>query len=725
MHNLAARLTLPLLLAGVALAQAPQRAPAGLTFPEHRGVSIDSQIAGTLWVRGETYKARFDAGGVRFLPLFGGATRHTPFDLRFRAERSLPVEPTGQGMRVTYRQGDALTEQWNLLPRGIEQTFVLARPPAIGSEFVLRIDVDTELAFSGHRAGKGLEFQAEGLGTVTYGDGVVFDAAGARLAFASVYENGVITLRVPAAFLAHATYPVTIDPLVSTTSIAARSISEVNPDVATDPGSGEFMVVVEEILNASDHDIRAFRFAADGTLLDGSVYYESGTDLCITPHIANFPGSRRYAVVWDNESTGVQARLHAPPAAPLGVAQVTSDGVGVDTQQPDVGCFAAPTTQSIAMVVFVRRSAGVNYSLNARAVDGVFGQPFGSEFLVENAPGCDPRPDISPRAGITSINTGHWLVVWQKKTALCNGGDIWFAALNQGGVLAAPAPLEDGPEDEVLPRVVTSGADSQVVWQEDNNAGNISTVHLRRSLTGNTFSQIGAKFCLSCIEPGVNRADRQVGPAIAFDGCRHSYLYLEGPPAQQSPKAACMFVEPGTILFSEGHVALSTNPRAHGSLAIDHVDGTRHAVVWHELTSAGDFDVRAAFYEGRSPTGGVTVVPTHCGRTRIDIVATQPPTVGHPFAVDLVGFSGAPVLLVGAPTTPIPLCVAVPNPCALGVSPIVLNILGTRFATTVPCQSGLVNGALAFQGVDVNVIGGCSFAGAPLRTTDTLVVSFQ
>jgi hypothetical protein len=121
----------------------------------------------------------------------------------------------------------------------------------------------------------------------------------------------------------------------------------------------------------------------------------------------------------------------------------------------------------------------------------------------------------------------------------------------------------------------------------------------------------------------------------------------------------------------------------------------------------------------------VTVVPTHCGRTRLGIAATEPPAVGHPFAVDLVGFSGAPVLLVGAPTTPLPLCVAVPNPCALGVSPIVLNILGTRFATTVPCQSGLVNGALAFQGVDVNVLGGCSFAGVPLRTTDTLVVRFQ
>ncbi len=171
-------------------------------------------------------------------------------------------------------------------------------------------------------------------------------------------------------------------------------------------------------------------------------------------------------------------------------------------------------------------------------------------------------------------------------------------------------------------------------------------------------------------------------------------------------------------------VNYSLSARAVDSLAIDHLDGTRHAVVWHELTSAGDFDVRAAFYEGRSTAGGVTVVPTFCG-TRLDIVATSPPAVGHPFAVDLVGFSGAAVLLVGAPTTPQPLCFAVPNPCALGVSPIVLNILGTRFAAVVPCESGLVNAPLAFQSVDVGVTAGCSFAGVPLRTTDTLVVRFQ
>jgi hypothetical protein len=375
------------------------------------------------------------------------------------------------------------------------------------------------------------------------------------------------------------------------------------------------------------------------------------------------------------------------------------------------------------MAVFVRRSGGVNFSLRGVRLQSN-GIPTGGEFLIDGSPGCDPRPDIAPTGGVPL----HWAVVWQEHNAVCGNPDIWFAAVGLGGVIAPAVELEGDNDDETIPRVVTAGSDSLVGWTQVSVSFGLDVVGVLMRRSGNTFTQIGPKVSLSAAEPGCPRAANQASLALGYDGCRHSYAYMEN----QRPFAACVLVAEGAYIYSEGHASLSATTNNCGATAMTFVPGSttspvRYAVVWQE-DMGSHFDVRGAFYDGRATTGGVATVRTGCGRTPTGIQAVGDPVLGHRFEIQLNNVVGAPLIVIGSPAPlPIDLCFALPNNCQLGVFPTLVTLPGDRFATTLPCNPLLVGGRLAFQGVDVGAGGGCSAAtfGVALRTTNTLVATFQ
>lgn len=82
-----------------------------------------------------------------------------------------------------------------------------------------------------------IEFCDGGEPTIVYGAAFAVDASGAREPITTAYDGQRISLRLPAAWLATARFPVTIDPLTSATKLVNNSFAQaVSLDIARDNG---------------------------------------------------------------------------------------------------------------------------------------------------------------------------------------------------------------------------------------------------------------------------------------------------------------------------------------------------------------------------------------------------------------------------------------------------------------------------------------------------------
>ncbi len=119
-------------------------------------------------------------------------------------------------------------------------------------------------------------------------------------------------------------------------------------------------------------------------------------------------------------------------------------------------------------------------------------------------------------------------------------------------------------------------------------------------------------------------------------------------------------------------------------------------------------------------SGSFTPVPTGCGA--VTLTPGGSPELGGTVTMTLGGVTGIPLMWIGAPMAPAPLCP--PAPCALGASLTILLPVGS-FSATIPCDPTLIGGVLAVQGADVLGAGGCGVVpfGVPFSVSSTVVVT--
>ncbi|MCA9319189.1 MAG: hypothetical protein KDB53_00570, partial [Planctomycetes bacterium] len=180
----------------------------------------------------------------------------------------------------------AVMERYRIEPESIEQIFVVARAPSDYGDLVCSLRVDTDLPLrAGH---SGLVF-AGSHGGVRYGEAVAILASGRRVAMRTVASESGFDLVLPAGEFDDRSFPITIDPLISTISIAGTSIDKIMPDVAflRDPtGSRDlFLEVNVEVFSAVDHDIAATILDSGGAAI-GSFYVDISTESWTAARIA-------------------------------------------------------------------------------------------------------------------------------------------------------------------------------------------------------------------------------------------------------------------------------------------------------------------------------------------------------------------------------------------------------------------------------------------------------
>jgi len=421
----------------------PEAPISGLRGIDRSRTHYDEPGDGSLWVRGTNYKTSFDADGATYFPLFGPRqAQHYPHALSpdrvtiggepIHFERAPARARSGE--RVELDRG-AFVEAYDFQPGSIEQTFVFREWPGAG-ELVLHIPLASALASS--ECTDGFEFRGE-LGRVTYGRAIAIDGAGRRVAAPTALVDGGITIRVSEEFLAAASFPLVIDPIVSTFQVDTTSYDDFLADVAYDATYDRWLVVYEETVTSTDHDIYHVVLNSTGGFLWGG-YLNSNNADWNDPRCANMNSADQFLMVANVGAVGanirgrfVQAGFHAPSNE-----FAISSGESGTMIAPAVGGDPFPTGPALYCVVYERLYSPGDNDILVRMV-GPDGSVSGLNALSNSGGTSDDLPSISRSNGGDT-----WTISWERSTGH-KTADIWCARIRYDGVtLNGPTQITSG-----------------------------------------------------------------------------------------------------------------------------------------------------------------------------------------------------------------------------------------------------------------------------------------
>jgi hypothetical protein len=415
-----------------------------------------------LWAAGPDYKVAFGRG-FTFYPVLGEAyTENLP--LAWRTQRvavgaRVLVDETSTSRAIW---GDwryelrypEITEAYDVLREGVEQTFVLHRPAGVGDLVVsgrITSKLRAALAPAGHQT---VSFaDAAGRELVVYGKAFAIDAAGRRLELTTCFDGESVELRVPAVWLAGAEYPVVVDPLTSRTPLAlGGSLGETRrPNIARDDGNNQLMAVYTRFSSLTDMDAWA-RLRGDD-FAHVALAYTDITDSWSTSRasVAFVTGSSKWVVALQRNAllTGASLVVYVHDDGNTtqnsGSTMFLAKPANAFDQRPSVGGSATIAIGGLALLVF-QRDLGAS-STPASRVHGVTIDPLNLTFGTVR--------DLHTNGSITSFDAeypsvtanaatgGSWIVVWQEYND-ANANDDWDIIAQRvrgNGTLAGDAVL--------------------------------------------------------------------------------------------------------------------------------------------------------------------------------------------------------------------------------------------------------------------------------------------
>lgn len=390
-----------------------------------RVLYADNGADGRIWARGDDWKASFGPDGFTFVPKFGpSAPRNFPVQFDLASVTVGGADTVRLGTPRVSRQGDSITldhggvrEVFHAGLDQVEQTFVFERALGAG-DLVVSIDVFTDLLARDN--GAALGFEHETLGGVTYGAAFVLDADGRRAPIARTWTGSAIELTVPAAFLADATYPITIDPPVTAftnTSGGGGTPEDSNADITFAGGTNRYWITWEHYWSATDADCYAASFTTGG-IFDALVTIDFTTDAWRTPKIAYHVNSQRCLVVASevdqaNSWGSIQGQLVDTATDLRSGSQFTISSVGASKVFPDVGGnnWNSATSSYFCVVWSAEWTPGTWHQAQYRIVewDATLVTSITS---VDTATTIDTQTTISETHGDGDLFGDWWTMAW-------------------------------------------------------------------------------------------------------------------------------------------------------------------------------------------------------------------------------------------------------------------------------------------------------------------------
>ncbi|MEZ6018453.1 MAG: hypothetical protein R3F49_25385 [Planctomycetota bacterium] len=413
-------------------------------------VALDTTARpGEVTAVGRGWKARFDGAGIEYTPRLGKAAPQsypTSFELsrvtvggEVLAFRSGVVRAEDES--VTLERG-SLREVYHLAADTIEQTFVFDHLVGAG-DLVVQMAVDS--AWEVIPGEEHIRFVSPTWGELRYGRAYALDADGDKIEITREWTGDGIALTVPAAFLAGATLPLTIDPVMGGqfTNTYGTTDDDSNCDVAYDSSSGVYWFVWQDYVSSTDSDVYASSINTAGTQ-GSTVIIDSSSNYWVTPAIAASPANSNLLVVASTTPNGpgsanaaiegrfIDAATRTMPAAAFVIDQTTLSCV-----KPDVGgSWYSGASFADYCVVWEREWNVTDHDILARVVnsDGTF--LTGTLSIANSGADDDYAPKVSKSRGDEAFNGDYWNIAWIRDVNQDGLGTPYFHRVYYDGTFA-------------------------------------------------------------------------------------------------------------------------------------------------------------------------------------------------------------------------------------------------------------------------------------------------
>jgi hypothetical protein len=401
---------------------------------------VDRDDAGSLWVRTRGMRAHFEGARTTVYPVFGPASpREWPVRIELESARIGAVElelgpagsPQHEGARIAVDRG-ALREVHILGLDAIEQTFELDSLPSVTGDLVVELSVETDLSVELGVDGDALRFVHETLGYVEYGAAFALDGAGQRVSIPRIWTGTGIELRVPAAFLAGATLPLTIDPLISSFSSSYGVADDARPDIVFCGQTNEYLACWEEYTSAANSDVYLTKWDQTLTTQGGAIVIDITNNTWVAPRIAYTYGPDRALVVASVDpvptglpSSAIRGRLVDVGAFTADGSVLTLSTIGAPKDGVDVGGSSKDSLVGTHFcVVWSEEVAPGDRNVRYRVVDWD-GSSIIGPITVDASPEIDVTPSISKGLGKTTLLDPAWTIVWiRQEVGLAGQGQV-------------------------------------------------------------------------------------------------------------------------------------------------------------------------------------------------------------------------------------------------------------------------------------------------------------
>ncbi len=707
-----------------------------------------------IWAAGEHYKASFH-GDFTFIPYLGGGYPHNqPLSWRTVAS-TVAGQPTAHlaraerwydDYRYEYRYGD-LVEAYDVRVDGIEQTFTLRTRPQVAGDWVVTGQLDTLLTSSpivDQRTGIAFH-DDDGNLILHYSAAVAFDANGHTVDVRTSYDGERIHLRVPGEWLATATFPVTIDPLMTRECTAFWS--QANPpllegvvldvDIGRDGVADQIMVAFVRLASGLDFDMWAYLFPNDDcTFANRNEVFVDVADSwgTVSPAIA-FAGGEADSWFLGFVRTGLisgqnGARYHIRASGDLALdnafSTISRPAGSTHGIVMDAGGVRSESSGTSVFVVYERQDPGAFTDVHGKRIE-LTGNVQGPESLIDTTPAGSGRTRVRPRVNqVADGPNDGWVVAWQEYwDASSSGSDDWDINLRRISGTGVPtgstfAPLLSVENDthKLTPQVEGSGGRYSLafsVWEELPTLTKTTTV-VGTDIFNERFDwPLGGTFAFGemCeitagliddqrwrINGGTHdtntdshwawmfestQSGLQYVSTTGYDAGRIERLVAYSPPGPANAAA-------GTVTFNDDldrfELAYATN---EGGVPCGTTNGTNHTVYCQVLTHLP---------EPTPTTFGVSCGPGIIASSERNLVGID--------AYSLYLYNATPytpvTLFVSAEQNQIPLDIIGMPGCALAFvvpianAPAVTNTLGNAaFTTALPTCPSLVCGGFTWQ----------------------------
>ncbi len=663
---------------------------------------------------GWDYRATVDATGLTFVPALGAAADRTEqlrLDIldfgRSVTRRAAPATPRVTGTTIECDRGDSAVERFAATPEGVALSWRFEAPVPGGGDLVVRYRLTTSLP-NVELGPNGLVASLDGVGGVTIGGVTGIDASGRRVAGELRFDEGVLEMRLPAAFVDEASYPLVLDPLIGTQLLASsNSWNDSEPDVAYDATNDVYLVVYRRVFSAVSMALRGQRIDGSGALVGGFVVVTSGTVQVKGPSIANIANRDSFVVAWQQA---------ASPFSPWAIFCCSVDASNGAVSSPvslipnlfgealDPGVAGnRSATGSSALVVYHLVGQGIRLARVALASPGA--APQVGNTAVVTASALASAPAIS-RTG----SDRYHLVCYRQgvigATQLAARVCSTAGSLAGSGVVVVNAPLGSGSLGSCA--VDGDGTQFVVAYERGEVAApagerDVWCRALRWTAATMTLANSSAETALQNVA-GLDSRD----PAVGF--CRDKFVVLHG--HQVFPGASNYDVRGHELAFDCSpcgqpivltgvNSTVLRNVESAPAIASEFGGGAtasdRALIVFHEADDAPPFEgsIIAQRYEALGG-GAFTYGGSPCGTPGAIAPSGGPYAVGNTrFGIELAGApAGAvPILMFAFPGPP-QSCAAcsVVNPVA---SVFVPAINGTaRYPWSLPCSVAPFVGAV-------------------------------